>query len=226
MAITGSGKPERIYGALTSSNYFDVLGVRPILGRTLLSTLGNERLGEPEAVLGYSLWQNHFGGDPAIIGKTIEINRHTYTIVGVAPRDFLGCKTGLRSEVWIPLGMDRQIWNDNCIADRGTAWLNVVGVLEPGVDRHPAQNELNLRMQSIVDHYPASHLGANRISTDPRWRSPFGANVYLSGTLPILLALAAVLLLLACANVANLLLVRSVARRREFAIRLSMGASR
>lgn len=226
MAITGSGKPERIYGALTSSNYFNVLSVRPILGRTLLSTLGKERLGEPEAVLGYGLWQNHFGGDPAIIGKTIEINRHTYTVVGVAPRDFLGCKTGLRSEVWIPLGMDRQIWGDNRIADRGTSWLNVVGVLQPGVDRHQAENELNLRMQRIVDLYPASHLGANRISTDPLWRSPFGANVYLSGTLPILLALAAVLLLLACANVANLLLVRSVARRREFAIRLSMGASR
>src|ERR1035438_1047876 len=81
-------------------------------------------------------------------------------------------------------------------------------------------------MQRIVDRYPESHLGSNTISTDPLWRSPFGANVYLSGTLPILLALAAVLLLLACANVANLLLVRTVSRRREFAIRLSMGASR
>ena len=106
------------------------------------------------------------------------------------------------------------------------SWLNVLGVLRPGVDPHQADNEMNVLMQRIVAQYPADHQGANQISTDPLWRSPFGANVYMAGTLPILLALAAVLLLLACANVANLLLVRSVARRREFAIRLSMGAGR
>jgi len=102
----------------------------------------------------------------------------------------------------------------------------LLGVLRPGVNAREAENELNLQMQQIVDRYPEGHRGANHLSTDPLWRSPFGANVYLSGTLPILQALAAVLLLLACANVANLLLVRSVSRRREFAIRLSMGASR
>ena len=114
----------------------------------------------------------------------------------------------------------------NLLDDRGASWLNVVGVRRQGVDPHQADNELNLLMQRIVAQYPAGHQGANQLSTDPLWRSPFNANVYMAGTLPILLALAAVLLLLACANVANLLLVRSVARRREFAIRLSMGASR
>ncbi len=226
MAITGSGKPERIYGVLSSANYFEVLGVRPILGRTLLPTAAHERQGAPEAVLGYDLWQNRFAADPSIIGKKIELNLHTYTIVGVAPPGFQGCKTGLRAEIWLPLGVDRQIWGSNRIDYRDASWLNVLGVLRTGVDAHQADNELNLQMQRIVDRYPMDHQGANRLSTDPLWRSPFGANVYLSGTLPILLALAAVLLLLACANVANLLLVRSVARRREFAIRLSMGASR
>ena len=226
ISITGSGKPERIYGALTSSNYFEVLGVRPILGRTLLPTAANERAGAPEAVLGYDLWQNRFASDPEIVGKKIELNMHAYTIVGVAPPGFIGCKTGLRTEIWLPLGMDHQIWGSDRIQYRDVSWLNVLGVLRPGVDRHKIENELNLQMQRIVDRYPAAHQGANRLSTDPLWRSPFGANVYLSGTLPILLSLAAVLLLLACANVANLLLVRSVARRREYAIRLSMGASR
>jgi len=226
MTITGSGKPERIYGALTTSDYFEVLGVRPTLGRTLLANAGNERQGAPEAVLGYDLWQNRFAADPAIVGKTIEINLHTYTVVGVAPRGFLGCKTGLRTEIWLPLGMDRQVWGSTRIDERGVSWLNVLGVLRSGIDARQAENELNLEMQRIVDRYPNEHQGGNRLSTDPLWRSPFGANVYLSGTLPILLALAAVLLLLACANVANLLLVRSVSRRREFAIRLSMGASR
>ena len=106
---------------------------------------------------------------------------------------------------------------------RGLTWLNVLGVLRPGVDPHQADNEMNLLMQRLVAQYPQDHRGANQISSDPLWRSPFGANVYMAGTLPILLALAAVLLLLACANVANLLLVRSVARRREFAIRLIDG---
>jgi predicted permease len=94
------------------------------------------------------------------------------------------------------------------------------------VHQHQADTELNVLMQRIVAEYPTSHQGNNALSTDPLWRSPFGANVYLSGTLPILLALAAVLLVLACANVANLLLVRAVSRRREFAIRLSMGSGR
>ncbi len=226
MSITGSGKPERIYGALTSSNYFEVLGVRPILGRGLLPTLKDERGGVAEAVLGYDLWQNRFAGDPDIIGKTIQINLHPLTIVGVAPRGFIGCKSGLRSDIWIPLGMDFEIWGGNRINDRGVSWLNVLGKLKPGVNASQAAGELNVQMQRIADRFPKEHQGANRISTDPLWRSPFGANVYLYGTLPILLALAALLLLLACANVANLLLVRSVARRREMAIRQSMGASR
>lgn len=226
MDITGNGKPERIYGVLASANYFEVLGVRPVLGETLQNTAANERAGAPEAVLGYDLWQHRFAGNPNVIGQTIQINLHTYTIVGVAPRGFEGCKSGLRAQIWLPLGMDKQVWGSDRIDNRGASWLNVLGVLRPGVTRQQAEIQLNLLMQRIADRYPESHRGDNRLSTDPLWRSPFGANVYLSGTLTVLLGLAAVLLLLACANVANLLLVRSVSRRREFAIRLSMGASR
>jgi len=226
MSLTGSAKPERVYGALTSADYFEVLGVQPILGRTLLNTKANERAGVAEAVLGYSLWQNHFAGDPAIVGKTIQINLHPYAVVGIAPKGFIGCKSGLRTDIFLPLGMDNQIWDSNRIDHRDTPWLNVLGVLRPGVSQREAENELNILMQRLVAQYPRDHQGANQLSLDPLWRSPFGANVYMAGTLPMLLALAAVLLLLACANVANLLLVRSVARRREFAIRLSMGATR
>ncbi len=224
MAITGSGEPERIYGALVSSNYFEVLGVRPILGRSLGPTAPDERLGTAEAVLGYGLWQNHFGADPSIIGKIVHINLRPYTIVGVAPEGFQGCKSGLRSDLWIPLGMDSQV--DRRIKYRDALWLNVLGKLKPGVDHRQAENELNILMQRLAERFPDAHTGPNTISSDPLWRSPFGANVYLYGTLPILFALALVLLLLACANLANLLLVRSVARRREFAIRLSIGATR
>ena len=226
ISITGSAKPERIYGALTTADYFEVLGVQPYLGRTLISTRANERAGAAIAVLSYSLWQNHFAGDPGIIGKTIQLNLHPYTIVGVAPKGFRACNGALRTDIFLPLGTIQQVWGWKPVDDRGASWLNVVGVLKLGVDSRQAAKELNLLMQRIAAQYPADHQGANQLSTDPLWRSPFNANVYMAGTLPILLALAAVLLLLACANVANLLLVRSVARRREFAIRLSMGASR
>jgi predicted permease len=226
MSITGGGQPERIFGVLASSNYFSVLGVHPILGTTFIMPQNDEPLGSPQAVISYYLWQHRFAGDPDIAGKPIQINLHNFTIVGVAPPGFEGCTSGLRAQIWLPLGMDHQVTSSNRVADRGNSWLNVVGVLRPGVDRAQAENELNVLMQRIVARYPDSHRGDNRLSLDPLWRSPFGANIYLSGVLPILLGLAGVLLLLACANVADLLLVRAVSRRREFAIRLSMGASR
>ncbi len=227
-SLTGAGKPERIYAVLTSANYFDVLGIRPILGRGFVPA--EERGGEGSAavaVISYDLWQSHFGGDRSIIDRGIQINRYPYTVVGVAPSGFHGCMPGLRGDIWIPWVMARQVWGfGGTLDDRGDNWLNVLGRLRPGIDSRQAEGELNLLMQRIAEHFPEQHQGPNQISLDPLWRSPFGANVYLSATLPMLLGLAALLLLLACANVANLLLVRSIARRREIAIRLSMGASR
>ena len=225
MSLTGVAKPERIYGALTTTNYFDVLGVNPILGRAFLAE--EERNGAAIAVISYAVWRNHFALDPHILGKTIQLNRHPYTVIGVAPPDFHGCKTGLFTGIWIPLTMDRDVWGSNRPEDRGTFWLNVLGRLRPGITDSQAQAELNLLMRQIVERFPEDHRDSpSQISLDPLWRSPFGINGYLYKIFPMLLGLAAVLLLLACANVANLLLVRSVARRREIAIRLAMGASR
>jgi predicted permease len=226
MSLTGTDKPERIYGALTTANYFDLLGVRPILGRGFLPAEEQRRGGGSVAVISESMWRARFGSDRSIIGKTIQINRRLYTIVGVAPPDFQGCKTGLRTDVWIPLGMEPFVWGPNRPEDRGAFWLQVLGKLKPGVDRRQAEGELNLLMQQIIENSRNVDRGPSQITLDPLWRSPFGANVYMYKTLPMLLALAAVLLLLACANVANLLLVRSVARRREVALRLSLGANR
>lgn len=225
VAITGSGIPQRFFAALTTANYFDVLGARPALGRTFLPSEESDP-GAAVVVIGYDVWKTRFAGDPHIVGKSVEINLHPYQIIGIAPRHFIGCKSGLRTEMWFPVGMDQAIWGAHRFNDRGVSWLNVLGKLRPGIDRHQAELELNLVMQRIVDRYPSLHQGPNELSTDPLWRSPFGANVYLYGTLPILLCLAVVLLLLAGANVANLLLVRSISRRRELALRLSLGATR
>ena len=221
VSLTGTGKPERIYGAMVSADYFEVLGVKPILGRGLLPGEEEKPGSTPSIVISYALWQSHFGADLAIIGKTIQLNRTLCTIVGVTPPDFQGCTTGLRTDLWASL-----VYRGEQLRERDSYWLNVLGKLKPGVDRRQAEGELNLQMQRIVEQFPDSHRGPNQITLDPLWRSPFGANVYMYKTLPMLLALAAVLLLLACANVANLLLVRSVTRRREIALRLALGASR
>ena len=227
MSLTGVAKPERIYGALTTASYFDILGVHPILGRSFLPEEGTPHAGAAVIVIGYAVWQNHFAGDPQIVGKTIQINRHPYAVIGVAPRGFTGCKTGLRTDLWIPLPMDRDVWGSNRPDYRAAVWLNALGKLRAGVTKNQAEAELNLLMQGIVEQFPQDHRDrSNEISLDPLWRSPFGINRYLYKILPMLLGLAGVLLLLACANVASLLLVRSVGRRREIAIRLGMGASR
>jgi predicted permease len=221
VSLTGTNKPERIYGAFVSADYFDVLGVPPIVGRAFRPVEEENPGGMPAVVISYALWQTHFGADLSIVGKTIQINRVLGTIVGVAPADFQGCKTGLRTDLWFPL-----VYRGNNLRHRDDYWLNVLGRLKPGINRRQAEEELDLQMRRIVEQYPDSHRGPNQITLDPLWRSPFGANVYMYKGLPMLLALAAVLLLLGCANVANLLLVRLVARRREVALRLAMGAGR
>jgi predicted permease len=221
VSLTGTGKPERIYAAYISADYFEVLGLKPILGRGLLPVEEEKPGSTPSVVISYALWQSHFGADRAIIGKTIQINRTLCTIVGVTPPGFQGCSTGLRTDLWASL-----VYRGEQVRERDNYWLDVLGRFKPGVDRRQAEEELNLQMQRIVEQFPNSHRGPNQITLDPLWRSPYGANVYLYKSLPILLALAAVLLLLACANVANLLLVRNVTRRREVALRLSLGASR
>src|SRR5208283_3834902 len=142
-------------------------------------------------------------------------------IVGVSPPDFQGCSTGLRTDLWASV-----VTRGEGARERDNFWLNAFGRLKPGVDRRQAEEELVLQMQRIARQFPDSHRGPNQITRDPLWRSPFGPNVYMYKSLLMLLALAAVLLLLACANVANLLLVRSVGRRREVALRQAMGASR
>src|SRR5580700_6106346 len=225
--LTGKAKPERTWGTLASANYFDFLGVHPILGRGFLPSEDEKPGGATVVVISYRLWQLRYGGDASVIGRTLQINEHPYTIIGVAPPIFQGTQTSLRSEVWIPAVMAQQIISSrDRLHERSDAWVDLLGRLKPGVTPGQAQTEMNLRMKQLVAQYPKEHQGENVVTLYPLWRAPFGANGYLYILLPMLMAIAGAVLLLACANVANLLLVRSVARRREIAIRLSIGASR
>jgi predicted permease len=222
LTLTGNGTPERIYVANVSSNFFDVLGIKPALGRFFLPDEEAREGGARFVVLSYSLWQTKFGGDPAIVGKPIEIARQSGTVIGVAPEGFINAMPGVRHDAWLPLdplGNDR--WR---MTHRSASYLNVLGRLKPGVSRQQATQDLETIMGQIVAGFPNDHPGANNITLDPMWRSPFGANIYLSKSLPILLAIAGFVLLLTCVNVATLALVRFVARRREIAIRESLGA--
>jgi putative ABC transport system permease protein len=224
LTLTGGATPERIYVANVSDNYFDVLGIKPALGRFFLSGEEAREGGIPYVVLSYSLWQTRFAGDPTIVGKSIELARHPVTVIGIAPAGFIAAMPGVQQDAWLPLdplGTDRPR-----LTNRGENYLNVLGRLKPGVSRQRGTEDLGMIMRQLVAEFPNDHPGVNTITLDPMWRSPFGANVYLAASLPILLAIAGFVLLLTCANVATLALVRFVARRREIAIRQSLGAGR
>jgi putative ABC transport system permease protein len=227
MSLTGKGKPERVWGMVASANYFDVLGVRPILGRGFLPVEDEKPGGAPVAVISYRLWQTHFGANPDIVGQAIELNQHPYTIVGVTPAAFQGSQTGVRTEIWVPIMMEAQLNPlGDLLHDHHYFWLFAFGRLKPGVVREQAQEEMTLRLKREAKNYPEEHKGHDSVTVYPLWRNPFGLNYFLSTLLPMLMSIAGLVLLLACANVANLMLVRSVARRREIAIRMSLGASR
>jgi len=220
----GGGTPDRIYISNVSSNFFNLLGVKPLLGRFFLPDEETRADAIPYVVLSYTLWQTRFAADPAIVGKPIEIARHTVTVIGVAPEGFMGAMPGIREDAWLTLNPDGTA--AYFMTHRSAYHYNVLARLRPGVSRKQASNDLETIMQRIVAAYPDEHPGKNTITLDPMWRSPFGANGYMAMSLPVLLAIAGVVLLLTCVNVATLTLVRFVSRRREIAIRQSLGAGR
>src|ERR1700747_3038022 len=227
LSLTGKGNPERVWGMVASANYFDVLGVRPILGRTFLPAEDEKPGGAPVAVISYRLWQTHFGANPDIVEQEIEIDTHPYTIVGVTPAVFQGSQTGLRFEIWVPIMMEAQVMPlGDLLHDHHNFWLLAFGRLKPGVKPKHAQEEMTVLLKREVKNYPEEHKGHDSVTVYPLWRNPFGLNHFFATLLPILMTIAGLVLLLACANVANLILVRSVGRRREIAIRMSLGASR
>src|SRR5260370_19857637 len=177
-----------------------------MLGRGFLP-LDDDKPGRaPVAVISSRLWQTHFGGNPGVVGQTIEINKHPYTIVGVAPAVFQGSQTGLRSEIWIPVMMDAQLLpQGSLLHDHHYFWLFVLGRLKPGVQPEQAQEEMTVLLKREVRSYPEEHRGHDSVTGYPVWRSPVGANQLLSTLLPRLMSHAGRVSWRASAAVADML---------------------
>jgi predicted permease len=172
------------------------------------------------------MWQTRFGGDPDTVGRTVELNKMPFTVVGIAPEGFKGTEVGLSLDAWIPMMMHEVIQSGgNRLEERGERWLDGLARLKPGVSLSQAQAEMRTITEHLNQEYPDSNNGVT-VKLHPLWRSPEGATRVLGPVLIILMSVVGVVLLIACANVANLLLVRAAGRQREIAIRLSLGAGR
>src|SRR5215475_2816243 len=224
-----NGSAERLRGDLVSGNYFTVLGVQPALGRLISPDDDVQIGGHPVAVLSYAMWQRSFGADQDIVGREIELNGYKFTIIGVVSNEFRGTETGNSYDVWIPLKMQVQAiprtLGRHWFNDRTAGWLAVFGRLKPEVTAETAQVDLINIARALEQSYPDTNSGRS-VTVVPG----LGLNSYtrtsLRNFLNLLLAVVLLLLLIACSNVANLLLLRAVSRQREIAVRLALGATR
>ena len=218
-------RAERWIGGIVSANYFDALGVRPILGRGFRPEEGTGRNAHPVTVISYRTWKDRYKGDPEIIGKTQYMNGVQHTIIGVAPEKFHGTFIGYSFNFWVPTSMQETFSLSYKLEDRGARWIESYAFLKPGVTRQQAQAELDSIAQRLENDYPDTNRG-HGFQLWPLWKTPFNATRDLGPTLAITTGVAFFVLLIACANVSNLLLARSLLRRHEMTMRLALGAGR
>ncbi|MGH9640790.1 MAG: ADOP family duplicated permease [Terriglobales bacterium] len=229
--ITGStlsigDHAETATGSIVSANYFDAIGVRPILGRGFEPGEDVGSASHPVVVISYQLWRKRFKGDPEIVGKMQRFDNVPHTIIGVAPEGFFGTFVGWAMQFWVPASMEETFESGGYkLEDRGARWIEAYLRLKPGVSRAQAQQEISAIAARLETSYPASNRGRS-IRLWPLWQTPFNNAGTLLPTLEVMIVVVAFVLLIACANVGNLLLVRSFARRHELTVRLAIGASR
>jgi predicted permease len=226
-SVSAPSATQRVWSECVSGDFFDVLGLSPERGRFFSADEARDVPGiAPVAVLSHDFWSREYGGDSSAIGRTIELNRRPFTVIGVAPKGFLGTNVGLGFDVYVPIQMQSVLTGDGrWLESRRSRPLHLLARLAPGETVESASAEMSTIAGRLAGEYPESNREIG-VRVLPLWKASYGAGSVLRSVLQILMAAAAVVLLIVCANLANLLLAMGTGRRREIGIRLALGATR
>ena len=225
MSLRNEEPAERVWGIIATENYFDALGVHAAMGGVFHEQPNQAPNSDPYIVLSNGLWRRRFGSDPNVVGKVVHLNGHPFTVIGVVPRQFFGTIVGIEAQYFVPMMMQPQVLPGESIEERNPTFVHIMGRLKPGVSIAEAQADLGTIAANLAKEYPTTSENVG-VYVAEVWKAHYGVQDFLRSVLGFLMVIASLVLLIACVNVANLLLARATVREREIAIRAAMGASR